>query len=136
LGLLRRTSKGRHALGTAVTSIPSAPPAAPVPARLPAETLPPVAPAAEPPLRTSIAELIATGEAWRSHVPELPPLADPPAVAAAAPPLPAAVAVARPTRFDARVQLGFRDGSTTTLDADSEQALALALLAQSLTRRD
>lgn len=35
-----------------------------------------------------------------------------------------------------RVQLGFRDGTSASLDPGSEQALALELLAKSLTRRD
>jgi hypothetical protein len=35
-----------------------------------------------------------------------------------------------------RVQLGFRDGTSTTLDPASSQALALEQLAQSLSRRD
>lgn len=35
-----------------------------------------------------------------------------------------------------RVQLGFRDGSSTSLDPSSTQSQALEQLAQSLTRRD
>ncbi|MCW2679026.1 MAG: hypothetical protein JWM62_427 [Frankiales bacterium] len=35
-----------------------------------------------------------------------------------------------------RVQLGFRDGTSTTLEPGSSQSLALEHLAQSLTRRD
>lgn len=46
---------------------------------------------------------------------------------------PAAPPVQPPPR---RVQLGFRDGSSATLDPDSSQYQALEELAQSLTRRD
>jgi hypothetical protein len=67
-----------------------------------------------------------------------PPPATAPLVAAtprpAPTPLPAAPALQVPT--PPRVQLGFRDGTSTTLAADSEQAVALELLAQLLTRRD
>ncbi len=41
-----------------------------------------------------------------------------------------------PAPQQVRVQLGFRDGTSTTLDPSSSQALALEELAQSLTRRD
>ena len=50
--------------------------------------------------------------------------------ATGAPTAPAEVAAPR------RVQLGFRDGTSTTLDPSSTQARALEELAQSLTRRD
>ncbi|MCU1591082.1 MAG: hypothetical protein JWP11_2338 [Frankiales bacterium] len=66
MGLFRRKPRGRHALGAAVTSLPSAP-VAPAPAAPP----PPVAvePVGEPDLLTSIAQLIASGEAWNEPVP-------------------------------------------------------------------
>ena len=78
---------------------------------------------------SSIAELIATGEAWATE----PIAAAPPRVAAVvAPPTPAQAAVP----IAPRVQLGFRDGSSTTLEPGSSQSRALEELAQSLTRRD
>jgi hypothetical protein len=77
----RRRPKGRHALGAAVTAIPS---------------LVRTVPAAEP----------------VAHAPAEPP----------------------PT--PARVELGFRDGSTAALAPDSEQAKALTDLATLLTHRD
>ncbi|TAL22574.1 MAG: hypothetical protein EPN99_05755 [Frankiales bacterium] len=211
MGLFRRTPKGKHALGAAVTSIPSgplrvaAPPAMAVqpPAPPPAVRAAPV----EPSVMASISELLASGEAWASEladVPALPtPAAEPapvaqvptvpaplPPVGVAAPayesppaplveavpvapaplppvvpappvvslppavPLPAAEELSAraslqaaladllpqqepvPVPSVARVQLGFRDGTSASLDPDSEQALALELLAQSLTRRD
>lgn len=87
----RRRPQGKHALGAAVTAIPSARPA----------------PAPEP---------------------AVAPLAPPP-VAPLAPP-----AVQEPT--GPRVELGFRDGSTTALAPGSEQARALTDIASLLTRRD
>lgn len=215
MGLFRRTPKGKHALGAAVTSIPSGPlrVAAPLMAAMQPEPVPVVdAAPAEPTVMTSIAELIASGEAWESdlddfhalHTPAgepvspaasepppaqlpappaepapLPPVqlappplhVPPPAPVVAAlpvapaplppavvhvPPAAAAEASARssleaalaellPQQESAavhmpptapRIQLGFRDGTSASLDPDSEQALALELLAQSLTRRD
>jgi hypothetical protein len=59
------------------------------------------------------------------------PLSVAPLAAAAAVQQPAVVPAAVP-----RVQLGFRDGTSTTLDPSSDQSQALELLAQSLTRRD
>ena len=272
MGLFRRTPKGKHALGAAVTSIPSGPlrVAAPLMAAMQPEPAP-VAEAApvEPTVMSSIADLIASGEAWESDlddfhalhtpgadlrpdpvrtVPEQPvalpppdvvqqaapaPAAPPPAQAVAPPPptyvpppvvepvsyepqpafeaiadaAPAALEpvvayappvvepiayappVAEPTAYvspdpdppphvqtpapvaqpapagpsarssleaalaellpqqaasvealhvpsSPRVQLGFRDGTSASLDPESEQALALEMLAQSLTRRD
>lgn len=166
MGLFRR-KKGRHALGAAVTSIPSGPPVglAPVPAMRPA------APAGEPDVMTSIAQLIATGEAWNEpgERPVRPAVAvaPPPPPAPAPPPPPptppaapaaqqaledalatltgagAASATPEPPSTQAvpqvaqpRVQLGFRDGTSTTLDPSSTQSQALEQLAQSLTRRD
>ena len=229
MGLFRRTPKGRHALGAAVTSIPSGPlrVAAPLAAAVQAAPAPAPEPVlvetAEPSVMSSIAELIASGDAWATdledfhalHTPvsEPPELSAPPAPVASAQTAPAPVAdvpsapaplppvqVAAPPTYvqpspaavqavpvapaplppvvqvpapvappasqepsarasleaaladllppqestaDAyappsapRVQLGFRDGSSASLDPDSEQALALELLAQSLTRRD
>jgi hypothetical protein len=173
LGLLRR-KKGRHALGAAVTSIPSAP--LPVLAAVPAPaTRVPVDPVAEPDTMTSIAQLIATGEAWATRPPRTAAVAAPPPVAPrnsqvpAAPvmPPPVVAALATPAEASAlssleaavaelllpssaeapagppaqalaapRVQLGFRDGSSTTLEPGSSQARALEALADSLARRD
>ena len=91
--LLRRP-RGRHALGAAVTSVPSAP------LRL-------VAPAAAGPAPTVPA-----------------PVRSPAATVATLPSVPVS-----------RVQLGFRDGSTASLAAGSEQAVALEALAGMLNRR-
>jgi hypothetical protein len=185
LGLLRRTPKGRHALGAAVTSIPSGPlrVAAPLMAAMQPPP-PPVVEAApaEPSVMTSISELIASGEAWASDLEDFHALhtqVEPVAVAALAPPplvvpppapeasldtTPAALPPVVPRPLSARssletalaellpqqeaaaevvslpapprVSLGFRDGTSASLDPGSEQALALELLAQSLTRRD
>jgi len=105
-GLLRRP-RGRHALGAAVTSIPSAPlrlvaPAAAVPAAaVPAAAVPAAAaPAAAAPVRG-----------------------------------PAPAVATLPSVPVSRVQLGFRDGSTASLAADSEQAVAFEALAGLLNRR-
>lgn len=205
MGLFRRAPRGKHALGAAVTSIPSAPlrVAAPLAAAMQPQAPPPVV-EAESSMMASISELIASGEAWASdledfhalHTPAaepapaapvptvpapLPPVEvaapayDPPpapvfeAVPVAPAPLPPVVPAppvvtlpsveepsARaslqaaladllpqqeavdtyPSPAAPRVQLGFRDGTSASLDPDSEQALALELLAQSLTRRD
>jgi hypothetical protein len=161
MGLFGRRSKGRHALGAAVTSIPFGPvrlsagtPAPPVvPGGVPAGT--PTAAVVELDVSSSIAALIATGEAWCSEAeivadlraPVVAPVLDEPVVAPAVQPVAAAVAPvavpAPPPPISAatapsppRIQLGFRDGTSTTLEADSEEALALELLAQSLTRLD
>lgn len=116
----RPRPKGRHALGAAVTSIPSGPvlPVAPV---RPVAAEPAAEPVGQPDVMTSIARLIATGEAWTTEpAPSPQPRELPtPAIAEAS-----------------RVQLGFRDGSTTALDPSSGQYQALEELAQSLTRRD
>ena len=130
--LLRRP-RGRHALGAAVTSVPSAPlrlvaPAAAVPApTVSAATAPAVlaatvpAPAVPAPLRSPAATVPA------------------PTVSAAAAPAPVrspapTVATLLPVPVS-RVQLGFRDGSTASLAAGSEQAVALEALAGMLNRR-
>lgn len=205
MGLFRRTPKGKHALGAAVTSIPSGPlrVAAPRAAAVQPPAPPPVV-EAEPSVLVSISELIASGEAWAGdladfhalHTPAaepvpaalvpsapvpLPPVevaaptyepppapvfvAVPVAPAPLPPVVPAAPVVSLPSAEEPsarsslqaaladllpqhepaasypppaapRVQLGFRDGTSASLDPDSEQALALELLAQSLTRRD
>ena len=99
--LLRRRPRGRHALGAAVTSIPSA-------------RLQLVAPALAVP------------------APPAPALAAPMAVVRR----PAPTAATLPSAVPAsRVQLGFRDGSTASLAAGSEQAVALEALAGLLNRR-
>ena len=98
-----RRSRGRHALGAAVTALPAAP--------LAVEVTPPALPTLPvEPLLTS------------PPAPAVQPLAAP--LASAAPALPAS-----------RVQLGFRDGSTASLEPGSEQAVALEQLAGRLTRR-
>lgn len=97
-----RRSRGRHALGAAVTALPAAPLAVEVTAAPPALPV--------EPLLTS------------PPAPAVQPLAAP--LASAAPALPAS-----------RVQLGFRDGSTASLEPGSEQAVALEQLAGRLTRR-
>jgi hypothetical protein len=106
-----RRSKGRHALGAAVTSIPAAPVVAQPLLAGPAPTVvaPPPAPAPQPALDWSF--------------PELHP-APPPA-----PPMPE-----QPVAPGPRVELTFRDGTSASLDAT--QARALDEIAQVLTRRD
>ena len=111
LSLLRRP-RGRHALGAAVTSIPSARLhlVAPVPAG-PAHAAPLAAPA---PAGPAYATPLAVVHRPAPTVAMLP----------STPALPAS-----------RVQLGFRDGSTASLAAGSEQAVALEALAGLLNRR-
>ena len=105
-----RRSRGRHALGAAVTALPTAPLAVEVT---------PAAPPAVPVEPLAIA-------------PSVPAVQLP----TAAPSVPAAAALApTPAVPSSRVQLGFRDGSTASLDPGSEQAVALEELAGRLARR-
>ena len=67
--------------------------------------------------------------------PEFHVVDQPIASTASAPPAPVQAGVV-PEQPGARVSLGFRDGTTTSLAADSVQALALEELASLLTRRD
>ena len=112
--LLRRP-RGRHALGAAVTSVPSAPLRLVAPAAaVPAPTVPaPALPAATVPA----------------------PVRSPAAAAPAPVRSPAPTAATLPSVPASRVQLGFRDGSTASLAAGSEQAVALEALAGMLNRR-
>ena len=116
---LRRRPRGRHAVGAAVTSIPSArlqlvAPAAAVPApTVPAPALP--APTASAPAVPAPAAAAPAGAA---------PVRSPAPTLATLPSVPVS-----------RVQLGFRDGSTATLATGSEQAVALEALAGLLNRR-
>jgi hypothetical protein len=123
VGLFGRRVGGRHALGAAVTSIPSGPvPVAVAPsavspsvAAVPSDSVPEPAPAAPASLLVDeITALLASGEAWAG--PEVETSWSPPALGG-------------------RVQLGFRDGSSTALDPSSSHSQALEELAQSLTRR-
>jgi hypothetical protein len=181
VGLFGRRAGGRHALGAAVTSIPSGPvPVAVAPsavsppvAVVPSDPVPEPAPGTRGPLLIDeITALLASGEAWAG--PEVETSWSPVALSVAPPPVvrselggdahDAARAVtarsgrqpvlapepggrtARPMRESAltdllpaqphgpRVQLGFRDGTTTALDPASSQSLALEELAQSLRR--
>ena len=99
----------------------------------------------------SIAELIASGEAWAQTpaatlvVPAavLPVFAVPvQAVPVQAVPVQAVPVQAVPVHIPApephgtRVSIGFRDGTTAVLDRDSEQAAALEELAALLSLRD
>ena len=103
-----RRSKGRHALGAAVTSVPSAPrPPAPLPA-VPLFA----APAYEAPAFEPAAYEAATPVEW-----SFPELVAP-----------------EPVAQGPRVELTFRDGSRASLDP--VQARALDEIAQVLTRRD
>lgn len=148
MGLFGRKAKGRHALGAAVTSIPSRPPVLPAlpvyeaPAPVADPVVQPVAPATT--TAGAVAELLLTGE-WAA----VPGTAPVPQTPAAAPPSPAPVPAPapRPAPVElvpaqlqepaaSRVQLGFRDGTSAHLDPQSSQYLALEELAQSLTRRD
>ena len=118
-----RRSKGRHALGAAVTSLPAAPrPPAPLPA---AATFVPPAPepsAPVPPVAPAFVQSAPESPAAPSVAPALdwsfPELAAP---IPAPPPGP-------------RVELTFADGSSASLDP--VQARALDEIAQVLTRRD
>ena len=105
-----RRSRGRHSLGAAVTALPAAPLAVEVT---------PAAPPAVPVEPLDIA-------------PSVPVVQ----LLAVAPTVPAAAALApTPALPSSRVQLGFRDGSTASLEPGSEQAVALEVLAGHLTRR-
>jgi hypothetical protein len=121
---LFRRSKGRHALGAAVTGIPSGPlpaatlsvPSFPAPVPVPSSAAPvQAAPAPPPPVQVPV----------------------PVPAAAVAPVLPQVSLLPQPAVVPAsRVQLGFRDGTSAVLDPSSRQAQALEQLAQSLTRKD
>jgi hypothetical protein len=77
------------------------------------------APSAQQALEEALATLLVTSD---NDLPAAPPAeVEGPAVPATLPP---------------RVQLGFRDGTSTSLDPSSSQSQALEELAQSLTRRD
>ncbi len=177
MALFRRTSKGRHALGAAVTSIQSGPLQVHVPPPLAAPRPPVAAPppetswaaaVPEPDVMTSIADLIASGQAWNTEPAPPPAWREPVEVPAAVPPPPAPApavparpaleaaladllpvqpdgaaptgppreAAFVPTPTEPCVQLGFRDGTSTSLDPSSSQSRALQELAQTLTRRD
>lgn len=108
----RRRPKGRHALGAAVTSIPTGRPS--VPELIQRAVTPPPAPV--------VADAVVVA-------PE--PVAVPPE------PVVVAAQVLRPEPVPGnRVELGFRDGSTAALAPNSEQAKALSDIASVLTRRD
>ena len=146
-GLLRRP-RGRHALGAAVTSIPSAPllrvapfvvdPSAAAVASQPAPRTP-VAPGADPaaPTPFMIAEAplepVEHRLAAATRAPVPVPVTPSPVVRRPAPTV--AILPLVPAVPASRVQLGFRDGSTASLAAGSEQAVALEALAGLLNRR-
>ena len=131
--LLRRP-RGRHAVGATVIppmcSAAVAAPSEPWPsAPLPFAAALPVAPV----LAAPIAEPSPSQPSQPSgplFVPDRPQLP--------APPAPAGTAGAPLRRLNsrARVQLGFRDGSTAVLDPTCEQAHALEELALLLSRRE
>ena len=131
--LLRRP-RGRHAVGATVTSIPSARLQLVAPAAaVPAPTVP--APTASAPAVPTPTAPAATVPAPAVPAPTLP-AATVPAPAAAAPVRsPAPTLATLPSVPVSRVQLGFRDGSTASLAAGSEQAVALEALAGLLNRR-
>jgi hypothetical protein len=151
--LFRRRPRGRHALGGAVTGIPSQPLAPYVPAPLPtvrpdavsapapAVPAPSAQPSTEPSVLSSIAQLIATGEAWADPARDLPQLpavhevswAERVAPAGDRSSAPVAVTVPSGSTPGPRVSLGFRDGSSAALDPASEHAAALEQLARTLT---
>ena len=120
-----RRSKGRHALGAAVTSLPAAPvrpvapsmglPATPVPAA-PAVVEPALI---APPVWQPPAVVVPPQPAPDWSFPELHPAAATPVEVAPAGP---------------RVELTFADGTSAALDPS--QAKALDEIAQVLTRRD
>lgn len=119
----RRRPKGRHALGAAVTAIPSARPSAPEAAQ-PVDLLP-SAVMHEPPAAAVVEPVV-------QHVaePVVEPVVEPEPVV-----LPAQVLRPDPVP-GVRVELGFRDGSTAALAPNSEQAKALTDIASVLTRKD
>jgi hypothetical protein len=131
----RKTAGGRHALGAAVTAIPSLVPAA----MHPADVLPDLASVEAPPLEPAAEPVPAPVMPVPLPVPRAAPAALPapqprpapvrPATTVPTPGPPVAVPPAR------RVQLGFRDGTCAELDPASEQSHALRELAQSLVRR-
>jgi hypothetical protein len=151
--LFRRRPRGRHALGGAVTGIPSQPLAPYAPAPVPTVGPEPVAaaatavpapsaqPATEPSVLSSIAQLLATGEAWADptrELPQLPPVREVSWAERVAPAgdrssAPVAVTVPSGTTPGPRISLGFRDGSSAALDPASEHAAALEQLARTLT---
>lgn len=111
-----RRSKGRHALGAAVTAIPSRPvgvpqPFAPVPAAVPPAPAPVPALRMTDPPAPSYAPVVPL-EPLDWSFPELQP----------------------PAMTGPRVELTFRDGTSASLDGT--QARALDEIAQVLTRRD
>jgi hypothetical protein len=138
VGLFGRRVRGRHALGAAVTSIPSGPvpvalvpPAASPPvAAVLSGAVPEPAPApSAPQVIDQIEALLPSDAVWPVPVPVPDVL-----------PVGAAVAVAQTEPSWSppvlgRVQLGFRDGSSAALDPSSSHSQALEELAQSLTRR-
>jgi hypothetical protein len=145
---LRRQPRGRHALGAAVTAIPSAPakPApVPVPVPVPAQAWPPanaVVSAPQPP-RPAVVPSPAV-----PAVPGTPAPAEPLVAAPSLPLLPVqavdldpalldlAGPLAPPVSSGPRVELGFADGSFRTLDPDSSAAQQLSELVELLTHRD
>lgn len=148
----RKQAKGRHALGAAVTALPSAPPRpapvrAPVPVSseswsTPVEAVAVVTPPAPPAPVAAVPPSVPP-----QPLPSLPvqpldlhpvllelagPACAPPAMAPPVPVLPAG----RPTAPGGpRIELGFADGTSRTLDPASEQAAALTALADQLNRR-
>ena len=141
LSLFRR-KKGRHQLGAAVTSIPSAPvaPRPLLPPDLPAPVPSPVASApAEVPFVPDV-PMPPAAEAFLGTpnplVPQAVAVVDEPPTAVAVPAAPVEPVVVVEQPAGPRVELGFRDGSRAALDPSSEQARALEDIASVLTRRD
>ncbi len=137
MGLFRRKATGKHALGAAVTSIPSGP----LRLAAPALVTPAAAPLA-PPVHGDLVPAPPAAAPARQPLPVEVPAQAPSSARAS---LETALAQLLPLQGGAtdqaapqalRVQLGFRDGTSTTLDPASSQAQALEQLAQSLTRRD
>ncbi|MCU1599833.1 MAG: hypothetical protein JWO22_542 [Frankiales bacterium] len=112
----RRRHTSRHALGAAVTAIPSA---RVQEAPAPAVVVPPPPPVVEAPVavRETPVSVVEAPAPVQTRAPVEPP--------------PAPVRVRGP-----RVELGFRDGSTAALAPGSEQAKALTDIASVLTQRD
>ncbi|MCW2622900.1 MAG: hypothetical protein JWL64_2502 [Frankiales bacterium] len=124
-----RRDAGRHALGAAVTSLPSGPLRMPVPLAVAVPVRVPVAvpvpaprvaveaPAVDPPAVEAPAVVAAAVEAPAVQAPSVGPV----------------VAAVVQRQGTPRVELGFRDGSTASLQPDSAQARALEELARLLT---
>jgi hypothetical protein len=147
---LRPRPHGRHALGAAVTGLPTAPVQStpllveqqvPAPEQaldsptVPAPRQPPHLPPAPLPVPVQAPPPAAAAPPVAAPPVAAPPVTAPPAPAP--PPVVAPPAAAAPPRpRGPRVQLGFADGTYSTLDPTSDAARALAAVVDQLTAGD